>query len=61
MVKEMCTKNSLPCLWEAFGVKLMTERLYMTLAVDYGGLLVPFRLFVISQRNNATRKDEKTK
>ena len=30
-------------------------------ALDYGGLLVPFRLFVISQRKNATRKDEKTK
>ena len=36
MVKEMCTSNSLPCLWEAFGVKMiMTDRLYMTLAVDH--------------------------
>ena len=34
MVKEMCTKNSLPCLWKAFGVKIMIDRLYMTSAVD---------------------------
>ena len=35
MVKEMCTKNSsLPCLWKAFGVKIMTDRLFMTLVVD---------------------------
>ena len=26
--------------------------------VPCGGLLVPFRLFVISQRNNAKRKNE---
>ena len=34
MVKEMCTNNSLPCLWKAFGVKIMTDRINMTLAVD---------------------------
>ena len=27
----------------------------------YGGWFVPFRLFVFSPRNNATRKNEKTK
>ena len=33
VVKEVCTKNSLPCLWKAM-VLNMTDRLYMTLAVD---------------------------
>ena len=34
MLKEMCTKNWLPCLWKASGVKIRTDRLYVTLAVD---------------------------
>ena len=60
-VMSHCTIHSFKiicCGWKAGLADHMMLSLYST--VIYGGLLVPFRLFVISQRNNATRKDEIT-
>ena len=34
VVKEMCTKNLLSCLWKVLVVIIMTDSLNMALAVD---------------------------